>query len=123
MLNHPGKTTYSDSNHHLLSGVEFYSGDWKSFADLTQDDKKFDIILSSETIYNPKNHLKLLNTIYSKIKISGIALIAAKTCYFGLGGGIRQFEDLIKKDKRFNSVVVWVSSGGVSREIIKLVLL
>ena len=32
--------------------------------------------------------------------------LAAKTHYFGVGGGTRQFEELVNRDGRFNSKVV-----------------
>jgi hypothetical protein len=43
----------------------FFSGDWKYFADFISPENsaiknKYDCILTSETIYNPDNHKKLL---------------------------------------------------------------
>jgi len=37
----------------------FYSGDWKSFTVFNED--TYDLILTSETIYNVKNYKKLIN--------------------------------------------------------------
>lgn len=103
-----------------LNCSKFYSGDWQKYSELTKDDEKFDIILTSETIYNITNQQKLLDTFDVKLNADGVVLLAAKIYYFGVGGGLRQFEELIKKDNRFASEVVWSSTEGLSREILKI---
>lgn len=100
--------------------IKFYSGDWAKYTEMTKDDEKFDIILTSETIYSPRNHKKLLDTFDVKLSEDGVVLLAAKIYYFGVGGGLRQFEELLEKDKRFKSEIVWTSSEGLSREILKI---
>lgn len=105
----------------LEENVQFYSGDWSKWSQLTEKQDSFDIILTSETIYNPENQQKLLNCLFDKLKPSGVALVAAKIYYFGVGGGLRQFEQLIEKDKRFKCKIVWLSNEGVNREIIELI--
>lgn len=99
---------------------KFYSGDWSKYVELTKEDQKFDYIYTSETIYNPSNQQKLLDTFAEKLDKTGTVFLGAKIHYFGVGGGIRQFEDLLKKDNRFKSEVVWTSSEGVQREILKI---
>lgn len=89
--------------------------------ELTKSDEKFDIILTSETIYNQQNQQKLLHCLYDKLRQDGVVLVAAKTYYFGVGGGLRQFEQLIEQDKRFKSKTVWSSNDGINREIIELI--
>lgn len=50
----------------------FYSGDWASFLELSDDiHKKYDLILTSETIYNPENHKKLYDIFKRKLKNDG----------------------------------------------------
>lgn len=83
-------------------------------------DLKFDIILTSETIYNSENHVKVLNVLKNKLKPNGIVYLAGKTYYFGVGGSIRQFEMLLMDDKTFKSEVVWRCTEGVQREILKI---
>lgn len=39
--------------------------------------------------------------------------VAGKTYYFGVGGGMRQFESLIKDDNTFNVENVWTSDQGL----------
>lgn len=78
----------------------------------------FDIILTSETIYNPENNQKLIDLFMNKLRQGGKVLLAAKTYYFGVGGGLRQFEGLL--GRKMNSEVVWKNCEGVKREIIKI---
>ncbi|XP_053959433.1 histidine protein methyltransferase 1 homolog [Anastrepha ludens] len=111
----------------LSKSLQFYSGDWRKYSELTSQGAecttdKFDFILTSETIYNPKNQQKLLETLYRKLSPGGVVLVAAKIYYFGVGGGLRQFEDLITADKRFQCKIVWTSTDGVGREILELSL-
>ncbi|KAF7385396.1 hypothetical protein HZH68_013826 [Vespula germanica] len=109
-----------------LEKCEFYCGDWASFTLLFEKDikngdyKKYDFIFTSETIYNTENHKKLYEVFKKKLKPNGIGLIAAKTYYFGVGGGMRQFEAIVKEDKMFDTEVVWRNSKGLQREILKL---
>lgn len=100
------------------SCCKYFCGDWESFSSL--NDVQYDVILSSETIYNPDNHLKLLNTLKRKLKTNGVVLIAAKSYYFGVGGSIHQFKTLLEKQGVFNSSVKWKNSKGVQREILEL---
>lgn len=99
---------------------KFYSGDWSNYVELTRDGPKFDFIFTSETIYNPSNQQKLLDTFAAKLDKAGTVYLGAKIHYFGVGGGIRQFEDLLRKDNRFRSEIVWSSCEGVQREILKI---
>ncbi|KRT78151.1 methyltransferase, partial [Oryctes borbonicus] len=69
---------------------KFYSGDWQSFLVLMKNDNiKFDFILTSETIYNIDNYNKLYAIFTNCLKENGVIYIAAKTHYFGVGGGLR----------------------------------
>lgn len=38
--------------------------------------------------------------------------IAGKTYYFGVGGGMRQFQNLVEEDGVFDVEIVWKSRGG-----------
>ncbi|XP_012264959.2 histidine protein methyltransferase 1 homolog isoform X2 [Athalia rosae] len=96
----------------------FFSGDWESFSEL--ESQKYDIILTSETIYNPDNQQKLYNVFKSKLKKNGMVYVAGKVYYFGVGGGMRQFEELVSSEKKFFTETVWRSEEGVQREILKL---
>ncbi|XP_048510916.1 histidine protein methyltransferase 1 homolog isoform X3 [Athalia rosae] len=88
----------------------FFSGDWESFSEL--ESQKYDIILTSETIYNPDNQQKLYNVFKSKLKKNGMVYVAGKVYYFGVGGGMRQFEELVSSEKKFFTETVWRSEEG-----------
>ncbi|CAG9807320.1 unnamed protein product [Chironomus riparius] len=103
-----------------FSRCSFYSGDWDSFRELTSNDEKYDIILTSETIYNPSYYQKLLNFFKNRLKDDGQIFVAAKSHYFGVGGNVLDFCELLKKDGTFQSEVVWKSSIGLQREILLL---
>uniref|UniRef100_A0A182VV14 protein-histidine N-methyltransferase n=1 Tax=Anopheles minimus TaxID=112268 RepID=A0A182VV14_9DIPT len=98
--------------------VKFYSGDWGSFTDKYQ--QKYDLILTSETIYSTKNYSKLLALFDRKLEADGVVYLAAKTYYFGVGGGVRLFEQAIDKDGRFRHEIVWKCETGVKREIVRI---
>lgn len=123
-----------------MSTSKFYSGDWKSFLNVTSS--KYDYILTSETIYNPENYKKLIDVFTELLNDNGkmyplyliwihiifcciksltqSRYLAAKTYYFGVGGGIRQFEELIRKNQILTSCVCWKTSDGVQREILEI---
>ena len=109
------------------STAKFFSGDWRSFEEqflmkeIKSEDKKFDLILSSETIYNEENHTKLVSIFRNYLKKDGEVLVAGKTFYFGVGGGMRQFENVVKQENLDCSQVMTYDSG-VKREIIKVKL-
>ncbi|XP_068633130.1 histidine protein methyltransferase 1 homolog isoform X2 [Battus philenor] len=103
-----------------LKKCKFYSGDWASFNKKLPVGEVYDIILTSETIYNEENYTKLIELFLERLSKDGNIYVAAKTCYFGVGGGMRQFESQIEKTGCLISESVWKSSSGVQREIIKV---
>lgn len=106
--------------------TRFFSGDWKSFEEnfllkeLTEESWKFDLILTSETIYNVENQSKLVSIFKNCLKREGEVLVAAKTFYFGVGGGLRQFENLVKQENLKSEIVKTFDNSGVKREIMKI---
>ncbi|KAG0198404.1 hypothetical protein BGX28_008184 [Mortierella sp. GBA30] len=111
----------------LLHKVErqsrFFMGDWSGLVELMAfkgDEDKYDLILTSETIYAEESHPKLYATIKSSLKRGGKALVAAKTFYFGVGGDILSFRRLIEKDGVFDVKVVFSAQAFVRREILEL---
>ncbi|KAH8285815.1 hypothetical protein KR018_009493 [Drosophila ironensis] len=100
--------------------VNLFSGDWSHFAELTKKEEKYDIILTSETIYNVNNQQKLLDTFASRLKSDGLVLVAAKSHYFGVGGGLEQFAEKIKQGNVFQSENVWQADENLKRGIMQL---
>lgn len=118
----PNVVLYCEENEkpEYFSRCSFYSGDWDSFRDLTTNDEKYDIILTSETIYNPDYYTKLLNFFKSRLTDTGEIYLAAKSHYFGVHGNVFDFCKLIKEDGTFKAETVWKSSEGLQREILLL---
>lgn len=112
--------TFGDSQSRYLRMCRFFAGDWSNYVKVGGA-HQFDVILTSETIYNPANNQKIIETISQKLKpVTGVAYLAAKTYYFGVGGGLREFEALLTADGRLRSEVVWKSTENVQREILKI---
>lgn len=96
----------------------FFSGDWNSFKDITSNDDKYDVILTSETIYNPQNYNKLLGFFKSRLSSDGKVYLGAKSYYFGVFGNVLDFCKLLESDGTFTHEIVWKSTDGVQREIL-----
>ncbi|XP_022800285.1 histidine protein methyltransferase 1 homolog [Stylophora pistillata] len=122
------KTT-TVANFDLLETVRqscsFYSGDWGNLLGFINPELAtemlYDVILTAETIYAVESHVKLYQFVKRHLKKpSGLAYVAAKTHYFGVGGGTRSFEKLVLMDGVFDVSVCKVYSTGVQREILCL---
>ena len=65
----------------------FISGPWSTFPDsLSSGNSRFDLILTSETIYNEENYGQLINVFDKCLSSDGVIWLAAKVHYFGVGG-------------------------------------
>ncbi|KAG0242252.1 hypothetical protein B0O80DRAFT_488020 [Mortierella sp. GBAus27b] len=98
-------------------------GDWSGLVDLMAfkgDEDKYDLILTSETIYSEESQPKLYTAIKNSLKRGGKALVAAKTFYFGVGGDILSFRRLVEEDNVFDVKVVFSVQAYVRREILEL---
>lgn len=95
----------------------YYSGDWKSFTEFNEN--SYDLILTSETIYNVKNYTKLIQLFEKKLKPSGCILLIAKNYYFGVGGSINEFLTFLNSST-LNGNVIWTSTDGVKKTLLKI---
>lgn len=100
----------------------FFSGDWSNYAKLTAEQEKFDFILTSETIYNVQNYGKIVNILKTRLKPHGVCYLAAKLHYFGVGGSLREFEQILRKENAFQSESVHLCNDNIGREILKITL-
>lgn len=100
-----------------LNVCKYYSGDWKSFTLFNED--TYDLILTSETIYNVNNYTKLIKLFEKKLKPSGCILLIAKNYYFGVGGSINEFSNVLKSSK-MSSDIVWTSKDGVKKTLLNI---
>jgi len=115
------------ANHHDgLERSRFFSGGWDSLDSvLGPPDVLYDLILSSDTLYAPESMEDLLDVMAKRLKPgTGAALIAAKTYYFGVGGGTDMFTSLVHKDGRCQVEIAEKFADGSTnvREILKLTL-
>jgi len=86
----------------------FLSGDWSSVSTYftCNNYRKFDLMLSSETIYNVDYYYKLKDVLQHHLSDGGVALFAAKKHYFGVGGGTQDFIEYFTQDDQFDVCIV-----------------
>lgn len=76
----------------VMSRARFFSGDW---CGLLSDDSpahgKYDLILTTDTLYNEACVRDLARLIPELLTETGVAYIASKRHYFGVGGGTADF--------------------------------
>ena len=117
--------------------IKFVYGDWKSLNSILPMNS-FDLLLTSETIYNRfyyKSLLGLCKNLLNANDRESCILLAAKTCYFGCTGSLHEFLIHAKSNcynfKFSQNLLVDASSlsdnqeqsvihGTISREIVKL---
>ena len=96
----------------------------------------FDVVLAAETVYEPSSfakHVEILKRALKRRKSAkktrdgsvgggGVALVAAKSYYFGVGGGARSFRARLEHEGDFAVECVRTLSDGASnvREILKV---
>uniref|UniRef100_A0A915Q319 protein-histidine N-methyltransferase n=1 Tax=Setaria digitata TaxID=48799 RepID=A0A915Q319_9BILA len=95
----------------------FYGCDWRTLQE-KMIGQKFDVILTSETIYN-EEHYGILHDLLD-IVLPPNGLLAAKMFYFGVGGNIPAFVDFVKMRGIFNTYICWSSETDVPRKIVQL---
>ncbi|KAG2452383.1 hypothetical protein HYH02_002629 [Chlamydomonas schloesseri] len=90
--------------------AKYFAGDWRLVGEhLTGRGYggHYDLILSSETIYSVPAQERLLECIKRLLQPPhGVALVAAKRYYFGVGGGSKSFRELVERDGIFETSVV-----------------
>lgn len=69
--------------------VSYYSGGWDSLPEVI--DHSFDIILAAETIYAQDQVHALAECVLKLLNSNGVAFVAGKKYYFGVGGGMEAF--------------------------------
>ncbi|KAM3605681.1 uncharacterized protein V6R79_002876 [Siganus canaliculatus] len=120
----PTKKKAADiSQHPQLAKCRFFSGDWSTFLALVTKDEpqpKYDIIFTSETIYNTAYYPILHETLHKLLAPSGIVYLATKSHYFGVGGGLHLFETFVEQRGVFSMNHVWDGEEGLQRHVVVL---
>lgn len=121
--------------------IEFISGGWSAeFVRLALDSSPQEVastlILASETIYSPSSLGVFSETLLDLLRKSGreestkkgTALIAAKKVYFGVGGGVDEFLQVLDQQPLQDNESIRVNerreitSGGVKRVVLEIAI-
>ena len=103
-----------------MSKCQLVACDWDEF---NADGNKFDLILSSETIYNEDNYGKLINLFKRSLAQDGRVVIGCKSHYFGVGGGSDSFQEYVKSEETFECKVIKEIETPLRRDILELRLI
>ncbi|XP_055492664.1 histidine protein methyltransferase 1 homolog isoform X2 [Leucoraja erinacea] len=112
----PGKRSRAEGS--PLSRCCFFSGPWSLFGQVHTDrgaSLKYDVILSSETLYCQKSYAALHHALSSLLSDQGTIYLATKAHYFGVGGGIHLFQKFVEEKQIFDIRTVKVIDDGLQR--------
>lgn len=97
--------------------VQFGHGDWLSM----QLHRPVDLVLASETLYSEQAAEETALLLSRHLSDAGIALVATKRFYFGVGGGTDAFRAASEKYNLSVEMVQWFDTGaGNIREILRV---
>lgn len=117
------KQALDPSEHPLLRRCHFFSGDWSTYLPLAlklEPQPKFNIIFTSETIYNPAYYPALHETLRRLLAPDGLVYLATKSHYFGVGGGLHLFETFVEQRGVFSLDRLWDGEEGLQRHVVVL---
>ncbi|EDM09367.1 similar to 2810422O20Rik protein, isoform CRA_a [Rattus norvegicus] len=100
-----------------------FSGEWAEFCKLVLSEKlfvKYDLILTSETIYNPDYYSTLHETLLRLLSRNGRVLLASKAHYFGVGGGVHLFQKFVEEKGVFETRTLEVIDEGLKRFLMEM---
>ena len=103
----------------------YISGDFESACMLLEQQDGpacFDVILTAESIYNVMSAKQILAGCARCLSVDGRVLVASKSHYFGVGGGLSQFKTLVQEQALFSCAVINRVDDGASnvREVLEL---
>lgn len=124
------KTAFLKTLESLNITLRFFVGSWDTFSPLpTSADpvkaNKYDIILTSETIYRKESLRPLIDLMRraclgpGEKEASYLCLVAAKVLYFGVGGGVSDFLQAVEGEKATVDTVL-ERTAGVGRKIMRI---
>uniref|UniRef100_A0AC34RI49 Methyltransferase domain-containing protein n=1 Tax=Panagrolaimus sp. JU765 TaxID=591449 RepID=A0AC34RI49_9BILA len=85
-----------------ISDYEVWATSWENWAKTNK--KKFDVILTSETIYDASDYQSLHDAMDSSLSTDGEVILAAKMVYFGKTGDYFRFLDFVEARNVFEVV-------------------
>lgn len=122
----PCKRRTLDSSHPSPADCcSFFSGDWTAFLSLmeTKDPTpKYDMIFTSETIYNTDYYPSLHSVFHKLLAEDGIVYLATKSHYFGVGGGLYLFQKFVEDKGVLSMRSLKDIDQGLKRHIVALTI-
>lgn len=101
--------------------LRFCSGGWGREMVGLLGEGAYDLVLASETVYQPETIPWFVDTMCSVLKEGGKALVAAKRLYFGVGGGVEEFLRSLEAQAGWRSVIVaQAGDEGVGRLVLEV---
>ncbi|NWR29436.1 MET18 methyltransferase, partial [Tachuris rubrigastra] len=121
---HAKRPKKAEGSPDVLTKCRFFSGGWSEVSQLLLSSNKpfskYDIILTSETIYNPDYYGALHNTLAQLLHKNGRVYLASKVHYFGVGGGIHLFQKFIEERDVFRTSIIKTIDQGLQRCIMEM---
>ncbi|XP_018582035.1 histidine protein methyltransferase 1 homolog [Scleropages formosus] len=116
------KRRATDQSHlAMLTKCRFFSGDWTSFVQLmlgSGSGMHYDLILTSETIYNEAYYPSLHQVFHKLLAPNGLVYLATKSHYFGVGGGLLLFQDFVEQKAIFDLKCLKTVKEGLQRHVV-----
>lgn len=106
------------------SKIDFIAGDWSELEKAKTkvvNHTHYDVVLSSETIYNESNYSCLHDYLNTVTKSNGVIYMSAKSHYFGVGGGVCSWIEFVKCKGIFTVNIVKDIDANLKRHILRLV--
>ncbi|XP_029926729.1 histidine protein methyltransferase 1 homolog [Myripristis murdjan] len=119
----PKKRALAPSQHTSLTRCRFFSGDWTTFLALVLKEDpapKYDIVFTSETIYNTAYYPALHEVLHRLLAPDGLVYLATKSHYFGVGGGLHLFKNFVEQKGIFSINHLWDMEEGLKRHVVGL---
>ncbi|KAJ7141103.1 hypothetical protein C8R44DRAFT_762739 [Mycena epipterygia] len=122
------KTAFTASLEKYGISLVFSYGSWESLtAHLESGGAKYDVVLTSETIYRTEALPALIGLLRRACADSQpLCLVAAKILYFGVGGGVSEFlstlqsKTMVERGCAGRAESVWERKVGVGRKILRI---
>jgi hypothetical protein len=80
-----------------IPNIRYFSGSWDSCTSIIPKNY-YDMILSSETLYSSDQYDSLYRLIVHALKSDGLLILASKTFYYGLDGGMELFLNFLNNN-------------------------
>ncbi|XP_036402968.1 histidine protein methyltransferase 1 homolog isoform X1 [Megalops cyprinoides] len=109
--------------HAKIAKCRFFSGDWTSFLPLmlsSDPPPKYDLIFTSETIYNTAYYSALHEVFHRLLAEDGLVYLATKAHYFGVGGGLYLFQSFVEEKDIFKMKCLKNVEQGLQRHVVSL---